>query len=54
MSIDVGISDVDFANTLILLKIMGGGTYRICSVKLKVVNDKLPRIFCAVYEPYSP
>ena len=25
MSIDVGISDVDFANTLILLKIMGGG-----------------------------
>ena len=23
MSIDVGISDVDFANTLILLKIMG-------------------------------
>lgn len=53
MSIDVGISDVDFANTLILLKIMGE-TYRICSVKLKVVNDKLPRIFCAVYEPYSP
>lgn len=53
MSIDVGISDVNFANTLMILKIIGG-TYRICAVKLKVVNDKLPRIFCAVYEPSSP
>ena len=30
MSMDVGISDVDFANTLILLKIMGGGVSHMC------------------------